>query len=138
VTERANRGVLAVDELAAQLERHVREFLVVDRPDAAAETFARFEEVHRRAAGDQVTRGRQPGESAADDDDTLALQRGRQRLGTMRSTADRIRRRARAAMVPDPGPGRPLPLGHDRRDAHLAARESDSGPDHVGLFHQSR
>ncbi len=46
VTERANRGVLAVDELAAQLERHVREFLVVDRPDAPTETLARFEEMH--------------------------------------------------------------------------------------------
>ena len=59
----------------------VAEFLVVDRPDAAAEPLARFEQLHVGAARDQIARRGQSRQSAADDDDALTLERGRQRFG---------------------------------------------------------
>ncbi len=81
MTERTNRGVLAVDELTAKLDRRVRELRIVDRPDAAAEPLARLEQMHVGAARDQVPRRDQSGQASADNDDAPALERRAQRFG---------------------------------------------------------
>ena len=67
--------MLAVDELAAGLERNVVEAVIPDGPDASAETIAGFEHVDIGAAIDEAARRGQSRESAAADEDACALER---------------------------------------------------------------
>jgi hypothetical protein len=55
--EGANRFMFAIDELTTELEWHRRELGIVNAPHPAAKAIARFEQVHIRAARNQLTGG---------------------------------------------------------------------------------